>query len=369
VSEYSDQIAQLQYEASQLPTGPTQVALLDEAVRLADLHHNEQLGYDLRILLTRAALFSGRVDLLLVHFAWLCATFDRRPDQFDEFRFLWRYKWVAGNTSVFAEVSRAKIDELLNDLERRCDAVGYGDHAVATTRRDCYVDLHDVAAAQQANDVYLRTHRDHFSDCEACVVGMDGDYFGAQELWAEQLQTIEPLLAGRVRSCTSQPIKAVTRALLPLVRLGRVDEARQLQLRYMRRLQQNAHHSSHAAHHVTFLALTGQRKVAQKLFNRYLHEGFDTVLLIDRLRYLRAGLVVLGCALADGDNAPVTLPAHTLLPPAGAKGKHEIAPLRDWMLAESLRIAAAYDARNGNDFETRETLDCQKLVEQLAVRN
>ena len=367
MSDYVAQFDQLLVEAQKLPYCQTRVALLQEAVRVADLHNDLDRAYAARQELLPSALFTGRVDIVMVEFAWMVAAFDRQPGRFDEHRFLWRYKWVAGNSSSFPQISRAKGEELFNDFERRCDAASYGQHAVATSRRDYYVDLHDVPAAIRANDAYVRSQRDQLSDCPACVVEKQAAYHDLQLQWEEQLQAIEPLFSGQVRCCSEQPIRSVSRSLMTLVRLGRMDEARKLQMRHIRQLKKDTHHADLAALHLSFLALAGQRNVALKFFNHYQLEAFDSVVPLDCLRFLRAGIILLESCLAQGETSPVKLRPHALLPPADPQGSHEPALLRDWMQTEALRIAAAYDARNGNDWETRATLECPALVAEFAV--
>src|SRR5262245_26585811 len=111
---------QLLYEqAQELPYGPAKIALLEEAVRLADAVEEVDAGFGLRMELTQAATFGGRHDVSIVAYAWCLAQADRNPDRYLDHQLLWQYKWVVDHAYEFPDISLGKIYELLEDLRRR----------------------------------------------------------------------------------------------------------------------------------------------------------------------------------------------------------------------------------------------------------
>ena len=93
--DYRRQIETLRQQADGLPQGPARMALLEEAVRLADTHQDLDLGFYLRYDVAQTATFGGMAEKLLVAFSWRLAQCDRHPERFNEFRLMWEYKWVA----------------------------------------------------------------------------------------------------------------------------------------------------------------------------------------------------------------------------------------------------------------------------------
>ena len=97
-ADYQTQVEELLDQAGELPDGPSKLALLEEAVRLADVHQDVALGDEVRSDLIRVAKFSGYPEKALVAFSWRLAQADRDPDNFPEKDLLWEYKWIAGAT-------------------------------------------------------------------------------------------------------------------------------------------------------------------------------------------------------------------------------------------------------------------------------
>src|SRR5262249_61142281 len=118
-ASYQAQINDLLYEAAVLPHGASKVALLEEAVRLADSHGDIGLGFDVRKDLVNACNFSGFPEKTLVAFSWRLAQVDRSPEEFDENDLLWEYKWIATLLPQYPQITRTQILEMLDDLKRR----------------------------------------------------------------------------------------------------------------------------------------------------------------------------------------------------------------------------------------------------------
>lgn len=364
MSDYESKIEELWWEAMSLPHGPTKVSLLEEAVRLADLHNDVQMGFESRSQLMEAAIFSGRIDLLMVAFAWCLAAYDRDPENFDEFDLLWKYKWVVHQTLEFPAITRARMEEMLADMERRFRAGGHSLHAVTQQRRDLLIDMHDVEGAKQAHAAHKKTKVDFLSDCRACTRANDGDYYAMLKKWKQQLKTLEPVLAGKL-TCAEQPISSASKAMITMLRLGQVDEAKELQQKYVKKLKLGNDHNRMASNHITFLSLTGEPAKAKRIFEKFLPEILESVSRADRLHLFRAGVVMLD--RLGQKSKTVKLIAHPELPAPDDKGLHEIAALRDWMYNDALKISRIYDARNGNDGEERITTELPEFIADLSV--
>src|SRR5579884_3112427 len=119
-ADYQIQVEELMDQAAVLPDGPSKLALLEEAVRLADVHQDTALADEARDDLIRTATFSGYPEKSLVAFSWRLAQSDRDPEVFPEQALLWQYKWIANSLKYFPQITRTQIEDAFDDLARRC---------------------------------------------------------------------------------------------------------------------------------------------------------------------------------------------------------------------------------------------------------
>ncbi|MDX1948822.1 MAG: hypothetical protein SFU86_25770 [Pirellulaceae bacterium] len=356
-------IIELRMEAWGLPACPTKVALLEEAVRIADLHNDIDEGYDLRQDLMEAATFCGRDDVLLVAFAWCLGQFDRDPERFDEWDLLWKYKWVAVTAPDFPTISRAQIEAMLADLQRRFEAAGHSLHAVHQHRRDVLAGMNDVAGAREAHKLFARARRDRLSDCPACVQANTGSYYELLADWKRVWKSYAKIAEGTLR-CHVEPLRSTSAALIPLLRLGERDKAIALQTQAARLLPKAEEPARAAAKHVAFLAIIGETAKAKRIFERYLPVVLASVAPLDRFNLFIAGWLLLDRLAAKGPAVKLQLPPP--FPPADDKGRREIASLRDWLWREAEKIAAQFDARNQNNGYAQELARAAALLDLAA---
>ena len=353
-SDHEAQIAELQQQAWGLPNCPTKVSLLEEAVRIADLHNDVETAFGLRQELMETATFSGRIDILMVAFAWCLAQFDREPEKYDVWDLLWKYKWVVGQASEFPQISRKQIDDMLADMQRRYEASGYSLHAVHQMRRDVMIDLKDREVAKQAHAAFKKARKDWLSDCPACTVSNTGRYYDFLGKWRQAVKSYEPIIAGRL-TCHEEPLRTSSDALLPLVRLGEIDKAVKIQEQMHRRLAKAEEPANSSADHVKFLAIIGDTAKAKRVLERYLPAAIDAVSPMRRLCMFEGAILLLD-RLAEKGTTAVKLQTPRQLPSPDSQGRHEIAALRSWLVTEAREIARQYDARNGSR-ELEEELD------------
>ncbi|MFC6593013.1 hypothetical protein ACFP81_14040 [Deinococcus lacus] len=120
------------YERIQnLPYGPEELALTEEAVRLADLLGDESEGYVARRLLMNSAFNTGHSEKMLVAFSWCRDYADRHPEALDEEEhqdLLWHQRWVATAGPLFPQLPAARVTALLDDYARRMRELGHSRH-------------------------------------------------------------------------------------------------------------------------------------------------------------------------------------------------------------------------------------------------
>ncbi len=357
-------IEEIQEQAWRLPRGPAKLALLEEAVRLADMLEDVELGYRLRGDLAETATFSGRIDVLLVAFSWKLAQFDRAPDRFSDFDILWQYKWVANNVLDFSEVPLPRLLRLFDDMERRYREAGSTMHAVWYIKRDLYQHMGDRERAAEADARYRKCRRDHLSDCVACVAHGDAGYHRFLRQWPEALDAAEPLLSGRL-TCSEQPHIAFGRLLVPYLHLKRLDDARAAHQRGYKMVRGGPQFVASHAHHLEFESLAGEPARAKAMVERHLPGALASVSSDNRFQFLLAAKLWTDRMLKLGKaRMKLRLPAGP--PPADADGRSDLERLGGWFQDQAEGIAARFDARNGTD-AFRRILDGRAELMELAV--
>lgn len=344
-------IDRLLEKANEWKSGPQRVRVLQEAVALADANDDVDAGFRTRLALLDAATFGGRNDLLIPTFAWCLDAFDRDPDRFDENDLLWKYKWVVGNSIEFPDVSRAQIEAMFADITRRFAEAGSTLHGMHSTRRDVYLEMGDRERASQAAAALAATQRDWLSDCRACVHDSAAGQFADDGQDEQALAEAEPVISGRFR-CRHVPHRTYSRLLVPLLRLGRVDEALAHHKTGRRLIGSDSEHLLPASRHLEFLVLMGYRDEAIDLLLEHLPNAIDATSTLHRMHFYAAARMLFE-QLRDSGDATVRL----RLPPAfalhQASNTYATADLASWFNGQVVATAARFDARNGNDHYAR----------------
>ena len=156
-----ERLEQLMDEAWELPHSPAQVAVLEEAVRIADSLNNVDASVGTRMELVTAATFSGADEKALVAFAWVLAKFDEDPECVDLHSLLWKYKWIISSIAAFPTVSLEKIHKMEADMEARYTAGGFNLRPVHDSRADIALDIGDDKQCLHFFEQWKATPHDH----------------------------------------------------------------------------------------------------------------------------------------------------------------------------------------------------------------
>jgi hypothetical protein len=354
VADYQADIRRLCNEGEGLPYSPAKVAVLEEAVRLADAHSDTAAGFRARQALINAAIFSGMPERGLAAFSWCLAQCDRDPAQFDERRLLWEYKWVADYACLFPEISRQQIEQLLDDMARRHQEAGSTLHAVHQIRRDAAVEMGDRTAAEATHAKFQKTPRDWLSNCRACVVDMDVAYYAFLGDPAQAVNEAAQVLSGKLK-CSEVPHRTYPRLLEPLLRLGRPAEAMMYHHRGYRLIIGNPlDFLRFLGQHITFLTLTGNLPRAVTLVETHLGSALQSRVATYRFELFLAARILIDQLVETGAaNTPIRQP----------NGNSDAAALACWLDTELADLAARFDARNGNDMFARRITGRAELQE------
>ncbi|MGV9550656.1 hypothetical protein [Streptomyces ardesiacus] len=274
-----------------------------------------------------------------VAFARLLTLFDEQPDVFDEdLRHLvfWRFKWVAAALRAVPEIPLTSLRQWLTEMRERYEKGGHG-------LQPYYGQAYRLAAhvgedTDLAHELWAGRTRTPLSDCEACEICERALYHLASGDDERALRTWEPVLAGK-ESCQEEPARSIAHALLPLLRSGHTDRARELHLAGYRGCRRNPGMSGEVGRHLEFCALTGNEARGLELLaeNRNLFDEVDSPL--ELLDFLNGVEVLLQRVEQLG---------HGDLPAAGYPGRTwTVTGLRAEVHGRADDLAARFDARNG----------------------
>lgn len=346
-TDYREQIEELRDQAYVLPEGPSKLAFLEEAVRLADVHQDVVLGDEIRKDLINAATFSGFPEKALVAFSWRLAQRDRDPQKFPERDILWEYKWIADSLTDFPQISRQQIEDAFDDVALRCERSGAGLRAVHKLRWQSAVNMNEPERAREHYRKWEQTPRDWNTDCAAC----EQDDFVEYHLFLREkenaLEFAEPILSGSLR-CATIPHNTYARVLLPLVQLGQMERAATYHRRGYRLCFNNRKFLSAISSHLRFFALTDNFPQALRLLEKHLEWALESKDLLTQWRFLLAARFSLQRLAEMGyTSLKLRLPKTVLC--YREDGTYEVAVVASWLEETCRDLAERFDARNGND--------------------
>ncbi|WP_333777657.1 tetratricopeptide repeat protein [Streptomyces sp. IBSBF 3136] len=359
-----DALRRAMAENSERPEGPARNAraeqLLADAERLnVPLAVIEALGHQLKVY-----NYSSEKDRMFVPFARLLRMWDERPEDFDEYEahsLHWVFKWVSAGMLDQPHIPLASVEKWLGEMEHRYRLAGHSERAVRSAEFSVAAHVGDLPRAERAYAAWLAADRDRMADCHACELHGQGAWQVERGRDEEALRLWGPVLEGEY-SCAHEPHTVLASSLVPLLRLGRVDEARAHHLRGFRLVRPMESMRGAYADHVEFCALTGNEARGLELLAERPAYFTDTGHPRSRLDFLTVVALLMDrlCALGLGERR-VPGPAGRVWS-ARELGAHA--------RVEALELAARFDGRNGTSHigdRARARMAQSPLVERLPL--
>ncbi|MFE5841246.1 hypothetical protein ACFQ7N_06285 [Streptomyces niveus] len=313
----------------------------EELVDAAEQFDEPELLVTALLELMSAYEYTGEHRKAPVVFARVLKLKDDSPDAFSDWeanQVLWRFKWVTTSLLQVPEVPLAAIRGWTDQMRDRYREAGHGMQPVAAMRHRIAAHVGSEEAERSAYDLWVTRPREGMSDCEACEtrhraihhVGI-GDERRALDIW-------QPVFDGG-QTCAEEPYVSQAHALLPLLSLGRVDEARSHHLSGYRYARGKTGLAEEVGLHVEFSALSRNEGRGLEILaeNRALFETTGAPLSL--LGFLTGVEVLLTRLVADGYGTTTV---------AGPLGRGWTAQsLLAHVTGEADTLVAAFDARNG----------------------
>ncbi|MGW2016452.1 hypothetical protein [Streptomyces sp. NPDC001927] len=326
-------------ENHERPHGLQRTVTAEELVEAAEPFDKPDVLVTALLELMTAYEYTGEHRKSPVVFARLLKLWDTTPESFSQWeahQVFWRFKWVATSLLQVPEVPLATVDSWIDRTRTRYEEAEHDLQPVAALRY--HVARHTGTGIPDAYDLWVTRSRTELSDCEACETRHVAWHQVAAGEDEAALDTWRPVLDGST-VCTEEPQMSQARALLPLLRTGRADEARSHHLAGYRRVRGNTGLQDEVGLHLEFCALSRNEGRGLEILaeNRSLFEATGAPLA--HLGFLTGVEVLMARLVKEG---------HAETAVAGPPGRTWSAgELHAHVNAEAAGLASAFDTRNG----------------------
>ncbi|WP_406111962.1 hypothetical protein [Kitasatospora purpeofusca] len=321
------------------PYGRQRTVTAEELVDAADRFDDTGLRSMALLELMEAYEYDGERSKAPVVFARVLRLWDTDPDSFGEWatqQVFWRFKWVATSLLGTPDVPLASVRRWHGEMRDRYRAAGHGLQPYYAQR--FHLAAHIGEDVQDAYELWAARPRTELSDCHACEVRAAASHLVRQGDDAAALAAWRPVLSGE-STCAEEPHVSHAQALLPLLRQGRLDEARSSHLVGYRFARGKSGLVRSVGQHIEFCALSGNEPRGLEI----LAENRDLFGVTGdpsgRLDFL-TGVEVLIAGLARAGHGALTV--------SGPPGTNwTVDTLLAHLRTEADALAARFDARNG----------------------
>ena len=367
---YSEtQLWEMLDQARNMMPGPGQIALVERVIAHADAQHLTELAFLARMEATPSYMNVGEPTKALVTFAWCVSEFDRDPTKYEQIypELLWHFKYAVGTLTTNPEVPLDRTYAVLDDMERRWRETGHSLHAVYSHRHRVARHIGDVETAARYYDLWCAAPRDELSDCAGCDPEMKAYWLKLIGRDDEAIAMGTTVLSGEW-TCHQQPQDMLTTLMVPYVRTGRLEEARDAHRRAYLAHRSKIADLAEIAEHIEFCARTGNEARALEMVERHL--GW-----LDRapspwaaMKFAASAALALRRAQARRPDDEVTV----LRPGADGQPAQPVSALAlaDQLEAQAIELAGRFDRRNGTDHvgrQIRAILDAEPWIDYLPL--
>lgn len=345
-----DKFEDLLEQSYDAPDGKVKIGILEEAIRIADVHLGSDEQFDVRLELVDTAIFSGHGEKAIVAFAWCLAYYDKHPEMANEYQMMWNYKWVADRLLLFPDIELAKVEETLEDLKKRFIQTGHGPHYYYYLKHALAMNLKKTDEAEHYYEKWMAEPSDSLSDCYACTLANKTKgllYLGKLE---EALAVAQPILAGRA-SCHSVPHRTYADLLLPLLKENRKKEADKYYQKCYELIYNQTGFLETAIQLLMYLSITDTPK-AVAFLEKHFQDAYETDESI-----VKYDFYIIATAIWDMLDEQTT---KTIQLPHGVH--------IDEIKQEMFRLAALFDKQNQTKVYTNKIDKIQSEIHELKKR-
>ncbi|MDR1264171.1 MAG: YbjN domain-containing protein [Propionibacteriaceae bacterium] len=330
-----------------MPYGQARSEAAEREVRLIEREGPPEAKAYALTSLVEALTWANEPDRATLHFTRLLRWWDERPELFDHYDqsvLFWEFGWVMSDLPRNPAVAKQRIDDTLDDMERRFAVANRGMERVWSARLD-WAMMRGGDDAEAVFTRWLTQPLDPEDSCPACHEDARAGYL----MWRGQRQEAIAVLRAAIDSeltCSREPAAMLTHLAAALLDEGDYDQVEAVLPQALAELGKAA---------ITNLGL--DRALVFEIFGRSGRPDLAGELLAERgrewasgtpygrleaWRHLAAGTG--GLVATSHGQAPLTLPGS----PA-----QTAAELHQWALEQAWPLARQFDRRNGTAEQTR----------------
>lgn len=350
-------------QARYMEHGDTRIMLMEEAVRAADRRGDEIEQLNAREELIESATFGAAPEKALVAFSWCLARYNEIGNSYTRWTVLWKYKWIMNTIYCFPQISKEKIEEMHLDMASHYLRAGYSLRPVYESRMHTAMFWGDRKETKKQYNAWQAAPRDSIANCPACETNGQATYYFYLERYEQGLHKAAPLLGGSLK-CSTVPQRTYGIVLMPLFRLGRVDEAMQYHRKGYRLIMHNKDYLNSIAEHMVFLVVTDNLERALDVLENYLSWALSASDQSARFKFYKAALLLLDL-LQERGKERLWLRLPEAFPLWRESREYEVSELLRWFEDATHSLAKKFNERNGNDYFTRridETMQLKKII-------
>lgn len=336
-------------QASRLKDGdPVKIKLGEQAILLADQSNDINLKYRSRVSLIEDAAFAGQPEKALVNFGWCIAQCEKYPDQFPLTNMLWKYKYVIDCAIGFHSLSRAKLEQLLDNMKQHYAQAGFSLRPVHYMQAQLYLSMGELDKSLEQLQISQGLENDRFADCAACEVHFMIVLLTALNRYSEAINTALPLIQGN-QSCAEVPHLTLPELLISASQLGKDDLGQMFLTSGYQLIRDNPNFLHQVGLQIQYCAIHNLIETGtDRIQNHYdwLSKNIDQR---GHYQYYLGISMLLKSILNNGKTSIfLTMPKSFEL--YDENDRYNPKTLFDCFHNKALQIAKAFDERNGNDF-------------------
>lgn len=341
-----------------------QAQILEKAVQLAESHQDFELTARSKSEYIGCLTFLGFQEKAFGHFAWLLAHLEHPNMPIDESTILWKYKWMVGCMTDYLNLSSTQIIATLEDMEKRFLANNSDNQRVVLDyKRRIY---HAMGYLEQAETYYqlfekqeARTNNlsiyftNELDDCRACTLNNLLSYWLLNSDFEKVLEEAVPILEGKM-ACGSVPKTTYPKICMAYTALDRLEDAEKNYKKGAKALQKvpDEQHLQHQGQLMTYLIRTGKHTPALKIFEKQFHFLQQTMRYAEIYHFLLVSRHLFEALLLKKKTISWTLPENDWL--YQADGQYNVQTVLDTIVEKIDDLATQFDARNGNDYFSKQ---------------
>ncbi|HEY5924928.1 MAG TPA: hypothetical protein VIV11_24775 [Kofleriaceae bacterium] len=351
-----------------MPASLAQVEALDLLARQAEQRNDPELTMHGLFSLYYAAFKMMLVERMLATYTAMRGTFDRHaarlsPETAVNVAHLGMHALYL--VDGIPEISRAKIDELYQDVDRAYVAHGLSRYSLLAARLSSYF---SAGYLERARALYaeLTTMTADDEGCEACQISRRAWFLLELERPDEAIEASQPIVARGVK-CESQPAGSWASLMIPHARRGEWQIARSYHARLHRVALARPTWVHNAGASAKFAAIDRAYAKGKNVIERALPHALNDATKAGRFGFFTAVIVWLDAVARERSTVTLALPpTFSLYDPSG---RYAIAPLRAWFADAAEQIAGLFDRRNGNTYWADELAKASDVLELVPERD